>query len=1300
MASIQGFDEAYYLQEKLQSLQSNPNFGNITTTEQLKAVIEQSGMTPELHYKKYGSSENINISPYFNKVEYLESKLLALREDPVTAADWKGKSVGDLEVFMADLGLTPAEHYYRYGFSETRADGTLLNPSNAFDANAYFAAKLKELQKTNPGEFNKASVVDVVKMFQEAQIDPVTHYMTYGASEAQLSKVNMVQTVPTVQRVPEDPDRAVQGTFVPGNSAKPTPAPAENKAGAVPKPGDMGGYHPDTQIPPAKEPVPTPEIPGLNAPETPDPPAQPETPETPIVPENPDNAGNGKPDKPGGKPDNPGGGKPDNPGGKPDKPGGGDNPGTEEPENPGGGDPDNPGTDPDNPGTEEPGDPEDPIQPVPTAILTKADAVMTPLTYKNAPRTTGHNQDDVVEIATAEALNAELDGGTRTDSQPENDTLILSTGTVGVPWRDTQGFIRHDPYRPLNAINFETLILGEGAQQVELANISSDNKFPVNITFDHVDDYIFRNRFDLKSISNNGEGQGTIQSYYFDFSDTEWNVQGKIALLSVNGYTDIHIDQDGLQNISCNNISILHMKNKATSVNGKVSLQDENIAGISTIRFEEMTFDEETRVLEGAFDANISMYAAQWTQLEKLNRLKNFKDYTWLSLKGDDDSTVNAKALTNLLEKEAVGTYNTLLLNEFSNIDLETVDFSQSNFSVVELDRTTTTALVGKKIIGHAGQTIRSIADKDTPVQCLLDTLGNMQGFDNLFLSNGGVERADYTLTLNENSSLRSIDLGGGLGNRTEVHDKSTVENTLKIGSSGKDPAIFSISGIEHLEMDDNIGLDVSTLTSDCGLKTISGNGILVLHGELTDDALEALQSTEIIKGVGLGFHNVTRTSPFALDMHNVNVSTISLSKAQLPLATICNVSTVQVYGDDITTADIAKSKCTSGAEGTNDIPAYILTATGDIDMSTYAHTLTLKADKGTILGGDGGNTINSKGNQTGGSGTDNMTISTCGGEVQTVQNGKGGDDKLEGNISENNSQLIQSGGSGNDHLSGRISGYYLRSTSLTQNGDDGEDLLEVNIIYDAESNTVLQDGGTGNDELYVDTSGCNDTITQRGGTGDDTVSAKIGGTAGNTLTQEGGEGNDTLYVKAESSDNTVTQDGGEGNDTLELLVVSLVKGGSFSLTGGAGKDSFKISHDLDFVQSALDDTSTSPYVLATIADFGSGVSGQRETIDVSEICYSEIPAPDATTRVKAYFFRKDFMGTAKTNKVDTLDDALNAVARKTITEGKIGVFDFNGDTYLFGNNAHDAVDKGDLLIKLTGISANSVTAENFVFHQ
>ena len=255
------FDEDYYLRSKLAELQVR---GHFYSKEGLITAIKNFGLTVEEHFQKYSISEGTSANPYFNTCEYLHAKLAQLQNnsDPEIAAEWAGKTVQDVAETLRQAGLTPEDHYLRYGCKEMDKDGNLINPSNAFDANAYIAAKLLQLQLDNPMVWGNKNGIDVLNAITDANLTPVSHFEKYGCTEANNSGIAMVQTVPVIDRVPNDPLRDLMGENVPANYNASSPAPQDVYTGrAVLKPADMGGLT-NTDISPLvtrpEDPVPTP----------------------------------------------------------------------------------------------------------------------------------------------------------------------------------------------------------------------------------------------------------------------------------------------------------------------------------------------------------------------------------------------------------------------------------------------------------------------------------------------------------------------------------------------------------------------------------------------------------------------------------------------------------------------------------------------------------------------------------------------------------------------------------------------------------------------------------------------------------------------------------------------------------------------------------------------------------------------------------------------------------------------------------------------------------------------------------
>lgn len=247
------FDEAYYVACKLAQLKSvqekDPRTGQDYTRDGLYKAFADAGLTPREHYEAYGRSEKLNPNPYFNEYEYLEAKARQLN----SVGDLPNPAGGpwDAEAVLkaiTEAGMSPAEHYEIYGAFERDADGNFINPSNAFDANAYWSAKLAQLQSQEPDSgWSMESMLDA---FKESKLSPVSHYAQWGADEANASGIAFVQTVPVSQRVPNDPARdEVSGDTMPGHYMPATPPPTDDNATPAGYPCDVGGLT-DTAVSP------------------------------------------------------------------------------------------------------------------------------------------------------------------------------------------------------------------------------------------------------------------------------------------------------------------------------------------------------------------------------------------------------------------------------------------------------------------------------------------------------------------------------------------------------------------------------------------------------------------------------------------------------------------------------------------------------------------------------------------------------------------------------------------------------------------------------------------------------------------------------------------------------------------------------------------------------------------------------------------------------------------------------------------------------------------------------------------
>lgn len=227
------FDENYYLSTRLAQLRNagekDQEDGAEFTFASLHAALTGSGMTVREHYEQHGRDQGLNPNQYFNENEYLSAKLKQMHSIGEKDSQGGAYTLESLRAALERSGLLPVEFYELFGSYETDADGYFVNPSNAFDVNAFFQARLLQIWLSGECVGGKAgtnvTMSDLLASMARSCASPVTHYLTYGVQESEASGIPLVQSVPMSQRVPEDPARESTGQTVPPNNGPPTPAP-------------------------------------------------------------------------------------------------------------------------------------------------------------------------------------------------------------------------------------------------------------------------------------------------------------------------------------------------------------------------------------------------------------------------------------------------------------------------------------------------------------------------------------------------------------------------------------------------------------------------------------------------------------------------------------------------------------------------------------------------------------------------------------------------------------------------------------------------------------------------------------------------------------------------------------------------------------------------------------------------------------------------------------------------------------------------------------------------------------------
>lgn len=201
MASIPAwFDESVYLANKLAQLKSvDPDTAWNEAT--LSAAIRSAGLSPYEHFVQFGAAEHVSPNADFNVAEYLAAKAAQMNANLKEGeTPWTEASIAKA---IKDAGMTEWSHYQQFGSAEG------VNPSNAFDAAAYCAAKAAIMG----GEWTAASIA---KAIADAGMSVLEHYEMYKgtgteevAADAKYEVPSDNQVTPTKQFDPYQPEKEI-----------------------------------------------------------------------------------------------------------------------------------------------------------------------------------------------------------------------------------------------------------------------------------------------------------------------------------------------------------------------------------------------------------------------------------------------------------------------------------------------------------------------------------------------------------------------------------------------------------------------------------------------------------------------------------------------------------------------------------------------------------------------------------------------------------------------------------------------------------------------------------------------------------------------------------------------------------------------------------------------------------------------------------------------------------------------------------------------------------------------------------
>lgn len=186
MANPKWFDADVYMQNKLAQMQaSDPDY---SWGDLLEAFAGAGYVGPEgyyAHFVQFGAAEDVAPNAYFDADEYYAAKAKQYYEEELkqefTGSEYQ---IATVKTLINAAGYNAWTHYQQFGSAEG------VNPSNAFDASDYCAAKAEAMnaagQKDPDG--NDWTAESIAKAIDDAGMSVLEHYLTYaGTGEGEVA---------------------------------------------------------------------------------------------------------------------------------------------------------------------------------------------------------------------------------------------------------------------------------------------------------------------------------------------------------------------------------------------------------------------------------------------------------------------------------------------------------------------------------------------------------------------------------------------------------------------------------------------------------------------------------------------------------------------------------------------------------------------------------------------------------------------------------------------------------------------------------------------------------------------------------------------------------------------------------------------------------------------------------------------------------------------------------------------------------------------------------------------------------
>lgn len=182
MANPKWFDADVYMQNKLVQMQaSDPAY---TMTDLVDAFAKAGYVGPEgyyAHFVQYGADEDVAPNAFFNAQEYYTAKAAQYYGEAFTGSELQ---VAKVKALIQAADMNAWTHYQQYGSAEG------VDPSNAFDASAYCAAKALAMNDAGLKDAagNDWTADSIKTAIDQAGMSVLEHYLTYaGTGEGEVA---------------------------------------------------------------------------------------------------------------------------------------------------------------------------------------------------------------------------------------------------------------------------------------------------------------------------------------------------------------------------------------------------------------------------------------------------------------------------------------------------------------------------------------------------------------------------------------------------------------------------------------------------------------------------------------------------------------------------------------------------------------------------------------------------------------------------------------------------------------------------------------------------------------------------------------------------------------------------------------------------------------------------------------------------------------------------------------------------------------------------------------------------------